>query len=359
MNTETKIGFKQFRMDGCNSFILYDLSSKEALIIDPKLDVIEDYSEYILQLGLRPVVVIDSHIHADHFSASCFFRDQYGCDIAMASATSSLRPNKKLIQGDFVSVGAVELKVMETPGHTPDSLSFSGRGMVFTGDTLFIGSSGRTDFPGASALMQWESIHRSIGSLPSDTIVMPGHDYSGFTFSLLGVEKEKNPHWMPNDKDKFVAMKNSEILATAGLGIQEMLDFNRQARPSSKVAVGGGCATACGVPVKDVGRVKSMNVDAFQKVLVADSAGSGALFIDVREPGEFVAGHIPGTVNIPLSELSLRVSEFSRQSTIYFTCGSGSRSALAAKTFDYLNFADVYNISGGFRSWVIQRLPVG
>src|SRR5207244_2762197 len=131
---------------------------------DPQLPLMADYREFIAAHGLKILYALDTHIHADHLSATHLFRSEFGSKIGMSAATRSERPDLKLEHGTRLKIGALELEMLATPGHTPDSASYVIRSAglpaaVFTGDTLFIGGSGRTDFPGADPIAQFKSIH--------------------------------------------------------------------------------------------------------------------------------------------------------------------------------------------------------
>ena len=170
-----KILFKQIRSDGgCLSFILADRELGKACLIDPRADELPQYEEFLARNKLSPSIVIDTHTHADHYSGTHLLAKHFGAPIAMSAATRSARATVKLREGDFAEVSTgLALATIETPGHTPDSLSFvcktPSAQFVFTGDTLFIGGSGRTDFPGASAEDQYESIFTKLGKLDSKT----------------------------------------------------------------------------------------------------------------------------------------------------------------------------------------------
>ena len=204
----------------------------------------EDYRAYIAENGLKPVIAVDTHIHADHFSATHLFRTKYSVEVGMSALTASARATRKFNHGDRFEVGSLVFEVLETPGHTVDSVSYFGEGMVFTGDTLFISSSGRTDFPGADPALQWKSIHEVLGKLPGETLVFPAHDYNDMIFSTIQTEKRKNPHWLIPSLEEFVAMKRAEQIPSPSAEIMKRLTFNRDAHPSIDVSQNAGGVTA-------------------------------------------------------------------------------------------------------------------
>ncbi|MBI3543373.1 MAG: MBL fold metallo-hydrolase [Deltaproteobacteria bacterium] len=174
--------FRQIRAEGgCNSFILGDRASGTACLIDPRADHQETYEAYLAEQKLKATLVIDTHTHADHYSGSHLVAENFGARIAMGSSTQSARADIRLVDGQELEIGGeLALRALATPGHTPDSVSLVLEGAwgraAFTGDTLFIGGSGRTDFPGADASAQYDSIHSRLGALGDATWVLPAHD---------------------------------------------------------------------------------------------------------------------------------------------------------------------------------------
>jgi glyoxylase-like metal-dependent hydrolase (beta-lactamase superfamily II)/rhodanese-related sulfurtransferase len=356
MKVNTNLGLKQFRDEGCISYCLYDRKTRQAALIDPKFGLMEEYRNFLIDNGLKPVWVLDTHIHADHFSATHLFRQEYGAEIGMAESTKSERPTRRLKSGEKIQVGGIEIKVLATPGHTPDSVSYYVDGLVFTGDTLFIGGSGRTDFPGSDPAQQWESLHNVLGGLPGETLVFPGHDYNDLLFSTISVERTKNRHLILDTKEKFVAMKQSEFMPNPTDEIRKRIEANLQAAPVLAAGSEEGCATACGAPAAPKEAIASINVEKYSHKLQERSAGT--TFVDVREPEEFSEGHMPGATNIPLSEVGLHLNELQGAKRVYISCLSGRRSMFATQTLAYLGFPDVVNVTGGFKAWQASGLPV-
>lgn len=349
------LGIKQFRNDGCLSYLFFDRETKQAAVIDPCTDIMDEYREYVAQNGLKIVVALDTHVHADHYSATHLFKSEYGAEIGMSYLSPSARLGRKLKLRDAVAVGAFKLEVLETPGHTPDSLSLYGEGLLFTGDTLFIGASGRTDLPGGDPQAQWKSLHEVLGRLPDETIVFPGHDYNGLIFSTIGTEKKKNPHWLAPSLDQFVEMKKAQMISGLTAEISDRIAFNLLAVPTKLPPAAEAC-TACGVPNREVSRVASINIEKYAHKIEEKAAGTA--FIDVREPDEFREGHMPGVENVPVSELALRLMELSAKKRLYFNCQGGGRSSRATSTFNYLGFPDAVNVNGGWKAWVKAGFPV-
>lgn len=357
MNSQRSIpGFKQFRMDGCLSYLVFDRETRDTLVVDPHLQMMEDYRSYIAENRLKPRVALDTHTHADHLSATHLFRDEYGSQIAMLEATRSQRVTRKLKHQDVLEIGKMKFQVLATPGHTPDSLCVYGSGMVFTGDTLLIGVSGRTDFAGADPAKQWEGLHQILEKLPAETLVFPGHDYSDLLFSILGVERKKNQHWLIPSLQEYVAAKSAERILTENEDVKKRLHFNIEQKPEAPQMEGPSGGTACGIQRNDVDRSASINVEKFHLKLKENAPGQ--LYWDVREQDEFDQGHAPGMQNIPLSEVGFYLSEVAQAKRIYVSCLSGRRSTMVTKTLSYLGIENPINVIGGYKAWVAAGLPI-
>ena len=349
-------GLKQFRHEGCLSYIVFDRAAKVAAVIDPRADRMDDYREYLAESGLRPILALDTHLHADHYSGTHLFGQAYGAEVAMSHHSDCARVTRKLRDGDRIAVGTLSFTALETPGHTPDSVCLHGGGMVFTGDTLLIGSTGRADFPGSDIEAQWSSLREKLLRLAGETIVLPGHDYRDLLFSTIDVEKRRNPHCAAPDLAAFRAVKEGEVPAHIGEEVRLRLDFNRSSEPPALASEGCGAAMACGAAGGASEPIATINVEKYFHKL--RERAEGTCFVDVRETSEFQEGHMPGADNIPLSEVALHLRELLRARRVYFSCLSGRRSSLATRTLGYLGMPDAVNVSGGFQAWLSAGFPV-
>lgn len=181
------------RESGTFSYLLAQNYQSDALIIDPVLEQMPLYQRLINEYGLRLRYAIDTHFHADHVTATGKLREQFDCQIVMGEATSIHGIDVLLNDGDSIGVDNIRLKAIHTPGHTADSYCFYGHGMIFTGDTLFIRGTGRTDLPTGSVEDAYNSLFKKILTLPNETIVYPGHDYKIMMMSTIGEERRFNP----------------------------------------------------------------------------------------------------------------------------------------------------------------------
>ena len=356
--------FKQVRAEGgCLSFIIADSGSGKACIIDPRADQQDLYEDFLASRKLTATLVLDTHTHADHYSGSHLVAQNLGARIAMSAATQCARADLKLNDNQVVEVGgSLAIQALATPGHTPDSMTFLVQGdwgqAAFTGDTLFIGGSGRTDFPGADASAQGDSIHGKLGALADSCWVLPGHDYSDLLFSTIGHEKKTNAHWLlleRQGREEFIKMKNAEALESPGV-LSQVVNFNLDAKPRSFPR--SGAMTMCAtVAVKPASRVDRADPAKFRQLL-AEGRSKGALFVDVREADEFARFRIEGTVNIPVSELLLHWNELKSASAVYFMCDLGSRSLVAAESVQRLGLAQVGDLALGTSGWIAAGNPV-
>ncbi len=210
------------------TYLVADEESGQAALIDPVLEQIDRDLLLIRELGLTLAYVLETHVHADHVTAAGVLRDRTGAK-TVAGARGAPCADMAVRHGDAIALGGLTIRVLETPGHTDDSLSFHVPGMVFTGDALFIRGTGRTDFQNGDAGTLYDSITRVLFVLPDATVIYPGHDYKGRTTSTVAEEKAHNPRVAGKTRDEFV-----QILGSLGLP------------PPKKLAVAVAANRACG-----------------------------------------------------------------------------------------------------------------
>lgn len=174
------------------TYLLADLDSRDAIIIDPVLEAAERDLRLIEELDLKLGHILETHVHADHITGAGKLSIATGAEIAISAAAQVEGQVRALHDGDVLRFGSHEVRVLATPGHTDSCLCFVTAGKVFTGDTLLIRSCGRTDFQEGSAEKLFESIQKKLFTLPDETVVYPAHDYKGFTSSTIGLEKRFN-----------------------------------------------------------------------------------------------------------------------------------------------------------------------
>ena len=191
------------------TYIISSGKGREALIIDPVLESTKEYLNLLEQLELKLVKVIDTHIHADHISGLNELAKQTSCSKIMGEKSQSEVIDIRVKDNDKVNIENIELITMYTPGHTDCSYSFLMNDRIFTGDTLLINGTGRTDFQNGSARDQYDSLFNKILKLPEKTFVYPAHDYNGKKFSTIKNEKDTNPRLQVKSVDEYVEIMNS------------------------------------------------------------------------------------------------------------------------------------------------------
>ena len=203
--------FKQL-FDSVSSTYTYVISSgigREALIIDPVLEKTDDYINILTELDLKLVKVIDTHLHADHISGLRELQKRTKCLIIMGEQTKSEVVNLKIKDNEKVKIDKIELKSLYTPGHTDDSYSFLMNDRVFTGDTLLIKGTGRTDFQNGNPYDQYNSLFNRLLKLDDQILIFPAHDYKGEKFSSIGEEKKTNPRLQVNSAKEYAQIMNN------------------------------------------------------------------------------------------------------------------------------------------------------
>ena len=203
--------FRQL-FDQLSSTYTYLLASRaggEALLIDPVLENLEQYLQLIRELDLKLVLAIDTHVHADHITALGRLRDRVGCPTMMGQYSKAECVSIKINDGETISIDGVDLKGIHTPGHTDDSFSFVMADRVFTGDTLLIRGTGRTDFQNGDPYAAYDSLFNKLLRLPGDTLVYPAHDYRGWTTSTIDEERQHNPRLQVRSAAEYASIMNS------------------------------------------------------------------------------------------------------------------------------------------------------
>ena len=215
--------FKQL-FDTRSSTYTYIISSgkgREALIIDPVIENVTEYISLLKELDLKLVKVIDTHIHADHVTGASKLKDITKCSTIMGAHTPAESVEIKVKDDEYIDIDNLKIRAMYTPGHTSDSYSFLMNNYLFSGDTLLINGTGRTDFQNGNAKDAYNSIFNKLLKLPEETLLYPAHDYKGEKVSTIGKEKKQNPRLQINNVDEYV-----EIMSNLNLSKPELIDSN-------------------------------------------------------------------------------------------------------------------------------------
>src|SRR6186713_558167 len=231
-------------VSGTYSYLLASRPGGEALILDPVPEKVDRYCQLLRELDLKLVKAVDTHLHADHVTGLGELRDRTHCMTVMGDQTKADVVAMRVAEGDKLTIEGLSLDVMYTPGHTDDSYSYLMGDRVFTGDTLLIRGTGRTDFQNGSARAQYDSIFNRLLKLPDETMVFPAHDYKGDTVSTIGEEKRFNPRLQVKSVDDYIALMNS-----LKLGNPKMMDVAlpanmRQGLAQQEIARRGWAVTA-------------------------------------------------------------------------------------------------------------------
>ena len=333
----------------CKTYLVACPRTRRAALIDPVRTYAERYLALLAYERLTLDALIDTHTHADHPTGAFLLKDLTDCRLIMHRRAPAPAANEHVEDGDKIEVGDIAIRVLYTPGHTPDSVSLHAGGTVFTGDVLLIGGTGRADFAGGDAGQQYDAITQKLFTLPDETVVLPAHDYRGNTSSTIGREKQQNPRIAGRTREQYVALMAS-ISFPLPDKIQEVLQPNQSAIDDDKTKF---------PDLTQLNHVRQLNAEEVHVRLATPPA---PFVLDVREPQEYTGelGHIPGSTLVPLRELADRVNELQahKSGPTVVVCRSGVRSTTAAAILEGLGFERVYNLQGGMVDWNDRRLPV-
>jgi glyoxylase-like metal-dependent hydrolase (beta-lactamase superfamily II) len=346
---ESSMVFRELNRDKCKCYLIACEDSHRAVLVDPVREKLERYLALLAYNDLKLDGVIDTHTHADHRTASFDLRDLVGARVIMHRRAPAPHVDLHVEDGQIVTVGNVAIQVLHTPGHTGDSISLFVNDRVLTGDTLFVGGTGRADFAGGDAGQQFDSITRKLFSLPDETLVFPGHDYRGNAHSTIGKEKSSNPRVAGRTRDEYIDLMNNLGLPLPDK-IQEVLQPNESALDDGRIVF------PALAELNQVRQLTPWQTEALRQ------CSPGPLLLDVREIDEFNGdlGHIPGSLLIPLATLPARAGELEvhRDKHIIAICRAGVRSTTAAAILTGLGFEHVSNLKGGMLDWNEAGLPV-
>jgi sulfur dioxygenase len=327
-------------VSGTYTYLLASRRGGEALIIDPVLEKVDRYVQLIGELDLKLVKAVDTHLHADHITGLGALRDRTHCVTVMGEQSQVDVVSMRLAEGDKLTIEGLALDVLYTPGHTDDSYSFLMRDRVFTGDTLLIRGTGRTDFQNGDPRAQYDSIFNKLLKLPEDTLVLPAHDYKGETASTIGEEKAFNPRLQVKSIDEYVALMNNLNLPNPKMMDVAVPANMRVGLAQDEIARQGWAATA---------------QDA-----LALRERPDVVLVDLREKSEREKhGIIPGSLHAPYADLVANVRpggmlyELARATgkEILFYCAFGERSAMAVRAARDAGMGSVRHIQGGLGAW--------
>jgi glyoxylase-like metal-dependent hydrolase (beta-lactamase superfamily II)/rhodanese-related sulfurtransferase len=331
--------FEQVATGGCQSYLVACEATRAAVLIDPELSQVDRYVGMASQHGVHIHYIVDTHTHADHFSAGRTLAKQLGVPIVMNRFSPAPHADMRLDDGDMLIVGNLRIKALHTPGHTRDSMCLHVEDRVFTGDTLLIGGTGRTDLPTGDPHELHESLFDKLLKLPSETLVYPAHDYKGRSHSTIAAEITDNPRLQKRERTEFVTMMQSLDLA-APTHLTEALRTNMT---GGKTVAQMLSEAAAKVPFMALAELNGRIGDNSRDLIV----------IDVREKDAFDGGHVPGAVHLPRGQLELRVNNMFPDPTVRILacCEFGKISTLAAASLRELGFMRAVALDGGMSAW--------
>ena len=331
--------FESVSSGGCRSYLVGCEQTCAAALIDPELSQIDRYLALAARHGLRFHYVVDTHTHADHFSATRQLARQLNVPVVMHRASPAPFVDLRLQGGEMLVVGRLRLQSLHTPGHTGDSMCLRVEDRVFTGDTLLIGATGRTDLPSGDAEALYESLFQGVLNLDPALMVFPAHEYKGRSHSTIAQELAHNPRLQKTERGAFIEMMGSLNL-TMPTHVTEALRTNMSGGKTVAQMLSDAAAS---VPFMSLAELKASLENRRGEMIV----------LDVREGDAYEAGHIPGAMHLPRGQLELRVNEDLKDPTrrILVYCEFGRISTLATATLRMMGFQGAVALDGGMKAW--------
>jgi glyoxylase-like metal-dependent hydrolase (beta-lactamase superfamily II)/rhodanese-related sulfurtransferase len=338
--------FEQIATGGCQSYLVGCADTHVAALIDPELRQVDRYLALAAQAGMRLHYVIDTHTHADHFSAAKQLGERLKLPVVMHQESPAPFASLRLNDGEMLALGKLRLHAIHTPGHTRDSMCLVVEDRVFTGDTLLIGGTGRTDLPSGDPDQLYDSLFGKLLLLDPALAVYPAHDYKGRSHSTIGAELAGNPRLQQRERAAFTDMMRNLNL-TAPTHITEALRTNMSGGKTVTQLLAEAGAT---VPFMSFAELKSR----------LQTRPNDLVVLDVREKGAYDSGHIPGARHLPRGQLELRVNDDLPDPTlrIVVCCEFGKVSTLAAATLRQLGFMRAAALDGGMKGWREGGFPL-
>jgi glyoxylase-like metal-dependent hydrolase (beta-lactamase superfamily II)/rhodanese-related sulfurtransferase len=329
------------------TYLLASRRGGEAILIDPVLERVDRYVQLLSELELKLVKAVDTHLHADHVTALGALRDRTRCITVMGAQSRADVVAMRVGDGDRIECEGISIEVIYTPGHTDDSYSYRYDNMVFTGDTLLIRGTGRTDFQNGSASAQYDSLFNRLLKLPEETLVYPAHDYKGDTVTTIWEEKRYNPRLQVRSEAEYVALMN-------GLNLPSPKQMDVAVPNNMRIGLAQAQLAERGW--------------ALTPALAQELRGrSDVLFVDLRDKAERERhGVIGGSLHAPYAAIAdnlkaggmLNALASATGKRIVFYCAYGERSAMAVEAAQQAGFADSCHLAGGIDAWKKAGAPI-
>lgn len=322
------------------TYLIASRHGGEALIVDPVLEKVDRYLQLLDELDLKLVKAVDTHVHADHITGLGTLRDRTRCVTVMGEQSSVDVVSVRVGDGDRIDIEGVSLRALYTPGHTDDSYSFLMDDRVFTGDTLLIRGTGRTDFQNGDPKAQYDSLFNKLLKLPDDTLVYPAHDYKGDTVSTIAEERACNPRLQVKSRDAYVDLMNNLNLPNPKM-MDVAVPANQRIGLHQEEVEARGWSLTCSDAAALIGKPE-------------------VVLVDLREAAERKRhGEIPGSVHAPYVELQdnvmpgglLHELAAATGKRLVFYCAYGERSAMAVQCAQDAGITQACHIKGGLDAW--------
>jgi glyoxylase-like metal-dependent hydrolase (beta-lactamase superfamily II)/rhodanese-related sulfurtransferase len=347
------------------TYLIADEQSKEAAFIDPVNTHLQLYLDLLKEHGLTLKYSFETHVHADHITASGLLRQQTGAQTCVSKFGGAKLVDIEINDGDVFMLGDEKIKAIPTPGHTPGCTSFLWHDRVFSGDSLLIGGCGRTDFQGGDAGALYDSITQRLFTLPGDTLVYPGHDYQQCWISNIMQERTTNPRLANKTREQFIDIMNNLNLPRPRL-IDEAVPANRYCgldENERAIAIAQRethpehfCMMQSGTTGQDLVNAAKQHITEVTADTARQLLSEGHItLIDTREESEFGAGHIDNAILLPRGTIEFKINALpelaDKSKAVLIYCRTGGRSALAAQTLQTLGYTNVLSLAGGFEGW--------
>ena len=347
------------------TYLIADEASKEAAFIDPVNTHLDMYLNLLKEHQFTLCYSFETHVHADHITASGLLRQHTGAKTCVSQFGGAKLVDIEIADGDVFALGNQTIKAIATPGHTPGCTSFLWQDKIFTGDSLFIGGCGRTDFQGGDPAALYDAITQRLFTLPDETLVFPGHDYQQRWVSSIMQERTTNPRLAGKTREQFINIMNNlnlprprlideAVPANRYCGLDENERLNVVARKER--AEMASSIMQSGLNGQDLVNAAKQHITEVTAETARHLLKEAEItLIDTREESEFAAGHIENAILIPRGTLEFKLGAIpemtDKSKAILIYCRTGGRSALAAQTLQTLGYTNVLSLAGGFEGW--------
>lgn len=339
--------FEALRTDrGCFSYLVGCEKTSAAVLVDPDLGLVDRYLALAASHGLRPRYLLETHTHADHFTGARMLAERLDVPIVMHREAPAPFVDLRVEDGEELIVGELRVGIVHTPGHTRDSICAVVGDRVLTGDTLLLGSVGRTDLPTGDPGDLYDSLFGRLLRLDGSLRVYPAHNYKNLPATTLDEQKATNARLAAGERDAFVAMMRSTNL--------ELPEHLTEALRTN--ATGGKTVEQI---IREAGaRVSFMSMSELARRI--EGGQPGLTVLDVREADAFAAGHIPGALHLPRGQIELRVDAVLPDPTVrvVVSCELGKISTIAAATLREMGFRGAIALDGGVKAWREAGYPL-